>query len=195
MKRIKIFIPILCCLAACILPFPSVSAESTPLKNDCTIIGLDLSTLNELQIIDAGSRDDFLHWAVWSQKSEGGLSVKLALLKYTDKGPVVLQMLERKDAYEPSIKRIYQWRFGKYPVLALTYQYGAAAEQLEILGIDNNSRPVLLDEQLGDVIQWGTCKGQIIVGIYSRPEGQLVPSWYRWREETHKMYQIHCVPE
>ncbi len=154
-------------------------------------MGVAFSGLNELHIIGANSdNDEHLRWAVWAQASAQGMTVKLALLRKTTKGREVLYSLERKDAYEPNIKRIVGWRYGKHPVLALTYHQGAAAEQVELYGFAENHQPARLDQRLGEVVTWGiSAQGQTLLGIYAKPEGRLVPTWYRWEEKTHKLVE------
>jgi hypothetical protein len=191
MKSLSYFILCLYLFFASVSPTSAASAKSPPVENDRILMGVAFSALNELHIIGADiDNDEHLRWAVWSQKSAQGMMVKLALLKNTATGPVVMYTLERKDAYEPDIKRIINWRYGKHPVLALTYHYGAAAEQVELYGLAYNNQPVRLDQRSGEVIGWGISSGgEALLGIYTKPEGRLKPTWYRWQEESHALVQ------
>jgi hypothetical protein len=173
-----------------VLPTNSEPVKSAPVENNRILVGVAFSALNELHITGVDAADKQLRWAAWSQKSAQGMMVKLALLKNTATGPVVTYTLERKDAYEPDIKRIFNWRYGKHPVLALTYHYGAAAEQVELYGLAHNDQPVRLDQRSGEVVGWGISSGgEALLGIYTKPEGRLTPTWYRWQEQSHALVQ------
>ena len=191
MKSFNCFILCLYLFAASVSSASAASAKPSPAQNDRILLGVTFSALNELHIIGADTDNDkHLRWTVWSQTSAQGMTVKLALVENTSKGPAVLYTMERKEAYEPDIKRIVGWRYGKHPVLALTYHQGAAAEQVELYGLANNNQPVRLDQRLGEVIIWGISpQGQTLLGVYSKPEGRLLPTWYLWQEESHALIQ------
>jgi hypothetical protein len=190
MKSFSYFILCLYLFSASVSPANAASVKSLPAESGRILMGVAFSALNELHIIGVDAADEHLRWAVWSQKSAQGMMVKLALLKNTATGPVVMYTLERKDAYEPDIKRIINWRYGKHPVLALTYHQGAAAEQVELYGVAYNNQPVRLDQRSGEVVGWSISSGgEALLGIYTKPEGRLKPTWYRWHEESHTLVQ------
>jgi len=170
----------------------SATTKSTHNENDQAIINVTFSGFNELHIIGADrDNDKNLRWAVWNQaSSQDMMVVKLALVEKSTKGPVVHYTLERKDAYDSDINRIVEWHYGKHPVLAFTYHMGAAAQQLELYGIDDNNQPVQLDERLGEVIGWVIdSQGRTLLGVYTKPEGRLSPTWYRWDEKSHSLIE------
>jgi hypothetical protein len=174
----------------------AASAKATPTESYRILRSVAFSSLNELQIIGADvDSDKSLRWAVWSEYAAQGMMVKLALVKNTATGPVVLHALERKGAYEPTITRITDWRHGKHPVLAFTYHQGAAAEQVELIGLDTSNQPVQLDQRLGEIVGWAISpQGQTLLGIYARPESRLVPTWYRWNEKARALVETTNPP-
>jgi hypothetical protein len=183
-----------CCILCLFLTVSAslmLAQSSASVPADRILKDVVFSKLNELRITGADiDNDEHLRWVVWCEKSTQGVIVKLALVESTAKGPAVLYTLERRDAYGADIKRIADWRYGDHPVLALTYHQGAAAEQVELYGFAENHQPVRLDQRLGEVVTWGiSAQGQTLLGIYAKPEGRLVPTWYRWEEKTHKLVE------
>jgi hypothetical protein len=188
MKISKYVILCLSLSFAFVLPSNAASKKSNQTETPYILQDIVFSNLNELHIIGVDNDNDKnLRWAVWNQTSSQSKIVKLALVKNITSGPVVLYTLERKDAYESDIKRISEWRYGKHPVFALTYHYGAAAEQVELFGLDDNNRPMKIDEMLGECIGWSINDGQTVLGVYDKPESRLLPTWYHWEEKTHKL--------
>lgn len=97
-------------------------------QDEHTLKSIAFSPLNELHIIGADvDADKHLRWAVWSEASEQGSSVRLALVANTVHGPKIVSSLIRDGAFEPTLIRVQNWRHGKHPVIALAYLQGAAA--------------------------------------------------------------------
>jgi hypothetical protein len=101
--------------------------------------GLSIIRVSE----DAGSR---LRWAAWSEReSRQAQIVHLALIALRDGRSVPVWSVARPDSYEPTIQRAWSWQYNGNPVLLFTYQEGAAAETLEVYGLDERGRPILLE--------------------------------------------------
>lgn len=192
MKYFKYIVLCLYLLCAPVSLLNAAPDQSILAEDNRTLMNVAFSALNELHIIGADvDNDEHLRWAVWSQTSAQGMVVKLAVVKKTASGPVVLYTLERKDAYEPNIRRIVDWRYGKHPVLALTYHQGAAAEQVELYGLADNNQPVLLDQRLGEASGWSIgSQGQTLLCVYTKSESFLAPTCYRWQEKSHSLVKI-----
>ncbi len=72
--------------------------------------------------------------------------------------------------------------------MAFTYQYGALAEEIELYGLDSNDQPVLLGQESGETVQWSIgSNGEVLLGLYTKPEGGPMPTWYRWQAQTNTL--------
>lgn len=163
-------------------------------QDEHTLKSIAFSPLNELHIIGADvDADKHLRWAVWSEASEQGSSVRLALVANTVHGPKIVSSLIRDGAFEPTLIRVQNWRHGKHPVIALAYRQGAAAEQVEIYGLDDHDSLVQLASVLGEQIEWRIGdKGQSVMSVYSKPHGRLVAVCYEWQHPTKKLERTAC---
>lgn len=147
-----------------------------------------------LHVIGVGSdNDQQLRWATWGNRSKHGMSIVLALLKKTQNDVSVLWSKEKHDTFEPNLTRLTSWRYGQHPILALTYRYGALAEQVELYGIDAKNRPVKLGEELGEEVKWSiNSAGEGVMNVYSKPKGHIVPICYRWNKKHQRLEKIEC---
>lgn len=152
------------------------------------------SPLEELHIIGLDvDGDKNWRWATWSDSSKEGSAVNLMLLMKVKKNVVITWGVNKQDAYEPMIIRIVNWRFGQHPIVAFTYRLGAQAQQIELYGLDEKNRPLLLDTQLGEQIEWriGT-QGQTVLSLYNKPDGHLIPICYSWQKEKRHLELLPC---
>lgn len=154
----------------------------------------DAFSTNGLHIIGADSYNDRrLRWATWGKRSKHGVSIVLVLLGNTQNGSLVLWSREYRDSYEPHITRLTSWRYGQHPILALTYRYGALAEQVVLYGIDINNRPIKLDEKLGEEIDWGiNSKGEGLMIVFFKPDDHMVKHCYRWGKQSQRLEEAEC---
>lgn len=89
--------------------------------------------------------------------------------------------------------RLTSWRYGQHSILALTYRQGALAEQVEFYGLDAISKPVKLGEELGEEVEWSiNSAGEELMSLYSKPEGHIVPTCYRWKEKHQHLEKVEC---
>jgi hypothetical protein len=161
--------------------FPRVVAEEAFSSEGLHIIGVD------------GDNDRNLRWATWGKRSERGMSVVLALLRKTKSGVSIVWSIEKRDAYGPEVTRISDWRYGRHPLMAFTYQYGAAAEQAELYGLDSKNLPVKVAEMLGEEIDWSiNSKGQGLMNVYSKPKGRMAAICYRWNAKQQRLEKVSC---
>lgn len=148
--------------------------------------------LDELHIIGVDTDgDQHLRWATWSEAGKQGAVLNLTLLARVK--PKRKTRFTIKDAYEPALRRIDGWRHGVHPVVAFTYRQGAAAQQLEIYGLNDMRQAVLLDQRLGEQIEWRVGRdGEMLLSVFAKPEGRLVPSCYGWQEKPAKLSVVAC---
>lgn len=145
---------------------------------------------DELHILGVDSENDQnTRWVVWSESGKQTKSVKLLVTgKKLATTPRTIP-----DAYEPNVRQVEQWQMGSHPILALTYRLGAAAQQLELIGLNNRNQAVLIDEKMGEQIEWRiNGNGELLLSVYTKPEGRLLPTCYRWQEKIAKLMMADC---
>ncbi|PZN71649.1 MAG: hypothetical protein DM484_25870 [Candidatus Methylumidiphilus alinenensis] len=175
--------------------FASLACANPPFPAHGSILEkIAFSHLDDLQIIGADTENDkYWRWAAWSESSENGPSVKLALLNHKTKNVDIKWYSDKQDAYGPVITRVVNWRHGQHPILVLTYRQGAEAQQVELYGLDEKNRPLLLDKRLGEQIEWRIgIQGETVLSIYSKPYGHLVPVCYGWQDEKKRLESLLC---
>jgi hypothetical protein len=158
------------------------------------IVTKEAFSTDGLHIIGVDSdNDQQLRWATWGNRSKHGMSIVLALLKKTQNGVSILWSREKHHSYEPHLTRLTSWRYGQHPILALTYRYGALAEQVELYGLDAKNQPVKLGEELGEEVEWSiNSVGEGLMSVYSNPEGHIVPTCYRWEKKRQRLEKVEC---
>lgn len=167
---------------------PATVVMNEPLKS------LVFFSTGELHIIGVDKDDDRnLRWVTWSDRSEQGSTARLAVVGNSSQGSNTLSSVERRDAYAPSIVRAHPWNYGKHPVLAWTYQYGAAAQTLELYGLDDKNQLVKLDEASGALITWSVnSQGKLLANIHEQTNARLTANCYGWQEKQHKLLKASC---
>jgi len=184
-----------CLLLICLLHFSLANWAAAPHTGYSQLLkNIAYSPLEELHIIglDVDGDKDW-RWATWSDSSQEGSSVNLMLLMKTKKHVVITWGVNKQDAYEPTLNRIVNWQFGQHPILAFTYRLGAQAQQVELYGLDEKNRPLLLDTQLGEQIEWRIgIQGQTVLSVYSKPDGHLIPTCYSWQKEKRHLEPVPC---
>ncbi len=177
---------LMCATAA--TPDSASVALSEPLKN------VVFSPVAELHIIGVDKDDDRqLRWVTWGERTDQSSIARLMVVSNSAQSPNTLSSVERRDAYAPAIVRAHPWRYGKHPVLAWTYQQGAAAQTLELYGLDDKDQLVKLDEVSGALIEWSVNKqGKMLANIYEQANARLTASCYGWQEKQHKLAEVSC---
>jgi len=180
-----------CCLYVAIAGPAAASKYSAGFPNFVTEKAFSTEGMHIIGV--ESDKDQELRWATWGKRSKHGPSIVLALLKKTKKGVSVLWSIEKLDGYEPAIKRIPSWRYGRHPVLALTFQYGALAAQVELYGLDEKERPTPIVEKLGESIEWSVSShGEELMNIYSNSADQIIQHCYRWEKIRQRLEQVKC---
>ena len=181
-----------CCF--CVVTIESLSAEGRQVSFP-RIIGESAFSNNGLHIIGVDSdNDQSLRWVTWGNRSKKGMTTVLVLLKKGKTESPVLWSREFYDCYEPNLIRLTGWQYGQHPIVALTYRYGALAEQVEIYGLDKKNRPVKIGEEFGEAIEWSiNSSGERLMNVYSKPEGQIVPTCYGWDNHHQQLKKVECA--
>lgn len=169
-------------------------AEPADIVMNEALKSIVFSPAGELHIFGVDKDDDRqLRWITWSDRSDQSSIARLAVVANSAQGPKTISSVERRDAYAPSIVRAHPWRYGKHPVLAWTYQYGAAAQTLELYGLDDKDQLVKLDEVSGALITWRVnSQGQMLANIYEQTNARLTAHCYGWQEKQHKLAKASC---
>ncbi|MDR2154654.1 MAG: hypothetical protein LBE78_06475 [Burkholderiaceae bacterium] len=148
---------------------------------------------NEMSIVDAGTAG---RWVVWTHGAPADdRSVTLSLV-----GPRGHKSWSRTwagGAYAPALRSLPQWRYAGAAVLALTVQFGAAAEEVHLFGLAKG-RPVELFSELADTVGWifapGDLNDELVLLLYNtHPDSTTqVPSCYRWNDSEAKLAKRNC---
>ncbi len=161
--------------------FKEISATARFFASEIQVIGVDVEG------------DKRLRFATWQEGEGEHTRVRMALMDTTgnlESAPVVF---DREYAYGPRVRRVVNWQFGGHPVLAVVYQQGAAAAQIELFGVDSGPALASLDQRLGEEIEWRIGKdGGLLLSVYTKQKGSLVANCYRWHEKSHRLVNHSC---
>ncbi len=190
-KRLSLISVFLCCFCVTAIAPRLANGQSIPLPEG---IMKDAFTINGLHVIGVESdSDQRLRWATWGIHSKGGMSIVLALLTKTSNGMSILWSMEKHDCYEPQLIRLTSWRYGQYPIVALSFQYGALSEQLELYGIDLKTQPKKLGEKIGEKIEWSiSATGEGIMVVHSKSKNGIMQTCYRWNNKALSLEKARC---
>ena len=147
---------------------------------------------HDLTVTDAdavGAR----RWAVWSDGAPGDTTTRLALLSIDGARAMPVWRAVWPHAYSPALRPTPEWSFGGRALLAVTFQYGASAEALELYGLDGATSPVRLVEKLSNAVGWtASPSGELLLILYDRPASALVASCYGWNAGTTALRPTRC---
>ncbi|NVN90409.1 MAG: hypothetical protein HXX11_07360 [Desulfuromonadales bacterium] len=191
MRELLFQLGLVCCFCVAVLEPLSAGGQSATLPR---IVAEEAFSTSGLHVIGVDSDADHqLRWATWGKHSKHGMSTVLALMKKTRNGVTILWLKEKLDSYEPGLLRLTSWRYGQHPVLALSYRYGALAEQVEFYGLDAKNGPVKVGEGLGEDIEWSVnSKGEGLLNIYSKSGDHMLPTCYRWENKKQQLERVDC---
>jgi hypothetical protein len=143
-------------------------------------------------LIEDADKTGLLHWAAWGEGKAGSQTVRLALVNSLYGGRALWAM-SWPDAYGPGLRPTPEWSFAGHPLLALTMQFGAAAEQIDLYGLDAKNQPVRLAEELGAAIGWSVdATGNLVLIVYSMPASTLVPACFGWNSSANQLTLEAC---
>ncbi len=145
-----------------------------------------------LSVEDANASGS-LRWAAWGDGPAGSQTVRLALLDAAGTRTAALWATAWPNAYGAGLRPTPEWQFAGHQVMAITMQFGAAAEQIDVYGLDTKNQPVRLAEKLGAAIGWAVdSSGDLILIVYSMPDSALVPACFGWNPATSQLAPASC---
>jgi hypothetical protein len=156
------------------------------------IVAQAAASFHDLTLVDADS-SGARRWGVWSVGAPGSSKVELALFR-TDEGRATpVWRKEWPNGYAPTLRLTPEWTAKGQPLIAVTFQYGAAAEELSLYTLDAKGQPTLLLEKLSSLANWTTsANGDLLLTLYDRPASALVPSCFAWDDRTAALHPTAC---
>ena len=144
-----------------------------------------------LSVADAGIEG--LRWVAWADGVPPSSTVRIALIN-TRRGTEPVWSMTVPDAYDPRFLQVAPWTHAGHPVYALTLHFGAAAEQVDLFGVEADGKPAHLASMLGDVIGFAIGLHKASVVVYSRPDSSvMVPRCYEWQDRRGKLLRAPCA--
>ena len=148
--------------------------------------------LHDLALADADV-DGKARWALWSEGPPGETTVRLAMFSVDNGRTTSVWRAVWPHAYEPVLRPTPEWSYAGRQLLAATFHYGAAAEELELYGLDKAARPVRLVERLANAVEWTISpSGELLVVLYDRPASALVATCYGWNGQAGVLKSTPC---
>lgn len=122
-----------------------------------------------------------LRWVAWAERGRMGRSVTLVLRKAARDGERLLWSGLWRDAYDPALRAIPDWRSGGVPLVALTLRYGAGAQEAVLLAQRGAEPPRRVAERLDTVIEWRQdAAGRTVLVAFGRDGSALRPGCFGW---------------
>ncbi|MGG7446988.1 hypothetical protein ACQ3G7_13035 [Kosakonia oryzendophytica] len=123
-------------------------------------------------------------WVAWEQGTPDARTSHLALFEKQNNGNIQsVWSTAWPDAWAPSLLMLQEWRWHDRPLLAVTVQFGAAAEQIDIYGLNENNRPQRLTGKTAASISWKiNTSGQRLLVLYETKPTVLKATCYGWQE-------------
>jgi hypothetical protein len=149
--------------------------------------------LVDLQLLGATNDPAPLRWESWAtpalDHAHAG-DAHLALFRRDAGGARLEWSTVRPDGYQPTLYVATNWAYSGRPVLLFSYRMGAAAEELELWGLDLQDRPTLLDRVEAATFDYRSWRGLTIEAV-GHPEPPLC-----WTFETGnaKLVASACPP-
>ncbi len=135
------------------------------------------------------SIEEGIRWSVWEEGSSDARTSHLALFM----GKKSAWSAQWQDAYNPALQVVTDWQWYGHAVAAVTVQFGAAAVQLSVFGLDDKKRPVKLFEKDAASIGWLISdKGQRVLALYDAKPTALQATCYQWDEGAGKLNSQPC---
>jgi hypothetical protein len=134
-----------------------------------------------------------MRWATWEDKSDKSKGVYLSLYSIEKKTAKQLWSTSWPDAYRPVMRVLTEWTWHDHPTVAVTMQFGAAAAQVDLYGLDGNNKAIRLAEILTSDIEWAVNKDEdtLLIASDATPNG-LKAKCYGWDEASGKLVSKVC---
>lgn len=170
----------------------SIGVQASENKTPDAINRIMAEPVRNLSLMDADPQGA-LRWVVW-QEGQADSRVSYLALYQQDKGAASsVWSTSWPDAWSPALQPLSEWRWQGNALLAVTLQFGAAAEQVELYGLDTQNRPVKLAEKTAASVNWKINEaGQRLLVLYEPKPTILKASCYGWQENTGKLVPQSC---
>ena len=177
----SVFIPLLGAGSLLVL---GCGAQAAMHALDARVTELAKAPFETLTMIPADSEKQ-LRWIAWSETADNRPTSYLAL--FAGHTGTVAWQADWPDAYSPSVREVTQWRYAGRPVTALTVSFGAAAEQVDLYGLDASNRPVRLAERLGVAVDFRSSPdGKLVLEVFRTPDTIPLANCFVWESELLK---------
>ena len=177
-------------LLPAVLP-PSLSVAATPGGERTTAFGswiakLSVKTLQMLQVEPGSAHGG--RWLVWSEGRGEGQSASIAL--FSPDGVCIWHVV-KPDAYQPTMTSVPEWSWKGRSVSLLLLSYGADAQEAEILALDADGSPRVLDRRSASRIflRSGSAQLELDQAAGSVPEKTCL----RWSAPGAKLLATGCA--
>jgi len=142
-------------------------------------VGLTIQE-GETVTLPAGSSGR-LQWAAWAERGRLGRIVVLALRVPDRAGGRQVWSTFRQDAYAPALRAVPDWRSRGRPLVALTLNYGAAAQEALLFVADGAGSVRQVAARLASAVEWRTdARGGTVLVAYGRDGSAVVPECLGW---------------
>ncbi|MDR3439103.1 hypothetical protein [Telmatospirillum sp.] len=156
------------------------------------VVGAVGAQIDDLSVTDADT-SGAIRWATWSDGDQTGRATHLALFARRDGTATLSWSTTWKDAYHPTLRSTAEWAYRGHPVLAVTVQFGAGAEQIDLYGLDEAFRPMLLVEKEAASVGWMIGKnGKLLLMLYSPSPTVLKATCYGWQGDKGTIAREPC---
>lgn len=177
-------------LALCFIT--SVAVQASENKTPDAINRIMAEPIRNLSLIDADPQGA-LRWVVWQEGQVDSRVSYLALYQQGKGEASSVWSTSWPDAWSPALQPLSEWRWQGNALLAVTLQFGATAEQVELYGLDTRNRPVKLAEKTAASVNWKINEaGQRLLVLYEPKPTILKSSCYGWQENTGKLVPQSC---
>ena len=148
--------------------------------------------VHNLSLMDADPQGA-LRWVAWQEGQADTRVSYLALFQQGKGAALSVWSTGWPDAWAPALQPLSEWRWQGNALLAVTLQFGAAAAQIELFGLDAKNRPVHLAEKTAASVGWKINEaGERLLVLYEPKPTALKASCYGWQGNTGKLMPQSC---
>ncbi|AKL11106.1 TPA: hypothetical protein I8271_000938 [Kluyvera intermedia] len=170
----------------------SAAVQASENKKPDVINRIMAEPVHNLSLMDADPQGT-LRWVVWQEGQADSRASYLALYQQAKGVASPVWSTSWSDAWAPALYSLSEWRWQGNALLAVTLQFGAAAGQVELYGLDAKNQPVQLAEKTAASVGWKINEaGERLLVLYEPKPTTLKASCYGWRENTGKLMPQSC---
>lgn len=179
-------------LAGTLLASVAVAEAADPVGGvlDAPVRAVVAAGLSELSVIPA--QVDGLLWAAWTEETENGRTLRLALLQRKGRTVSALWSVAHDGAYAPTLFVVPGWRDDGEPVVMAQYQLGAAYVHADFISFGADRRPRSLGAVEGALIEPVWIPGGEILKVRADADLRDPPDCFRWDEGVRRLVGGAC---